>query len=67
MKDEQVVLSKWEMILQGKQGMSHRFQLNKRKCKELCITFRSNEPEFDPVCVNPSKPRDCQQCEIVRI
>ena len=27
-------------------------QLNKRKCKELRISFGRNEPEFDAICVN---------------
>lgn len=34
------------------QARDEGFQLNKRKCKELRISFAKNEPEFDPIWVN---------------
>lgn len=36
----------------ARQARIDGFQLNKRKCKELRISFRRNEPEFDAICVN---------------
>ena len=34
------------------QTSDNGLQLNKRKCKELRISFVRKEPEFDPICVN---------------
>ena len=34
------------------QASDDGFQLNKRKCKELRISFARKEPGFDPICVN---------------
>ena len=51
---QEVVLSKWKTISQGKQGMT-----------DFKISFGRNKPEFEPICVHP-QTRDCQQCEILR-
>ena len=39
---QEVVLSKWKTSSQGKKGMTH-----------FKISFGRNEPEFEPICVNP--------------
>ena len=39
---QEVVLSKWKTISQGKKGMTN-----------FKISFGRNEPEFEPICVNP--------------
>ena len=39
---QEVVLSKWKTSSQGKKGMTN-----------FKISFRRNEPEFEPICVNP--------------
>ena len=34
------------------QASEDGFQLNKRKCQELRISFARKEPRFHPICVN---------------
>ena len=38
---QEVVLSKWKTISQGKQGMT-----------DFKISYGRNEPEFEPICLN---------------
>ena len=38
-------------VVDATQASDDGFQLNKRKCKELRMSFARNKPEFDPICV----------------